>query len=61
MTYDEACRRAKSESIQHECVQHVQAHLVRREDNNGFEVGGYSVSDWQCSGTVTSFYNGREQ
>lgn len=59
MTYKEACEKAIEQS--EGCVQHVQAHLVRREDGDGFEVGGYSVSDWQCGGTVTSFYNGREQ
>jgi hypothetical protein len=61
MTYEDACKKAREESGEHECVQHVQAHLVRREDGKGFEVGGYSVSDWQCGGTVTSFYCGREQ
>lgn len=59
MTYKEACDKAIEQS--EGCIQHVQAHLVRRKDGDGFEVGGYSVSDWQCGGTVTSFYDGREQ
>lgn len=60
MTYEDACKKASEQSADG-CVQHVRAHLVRREDGKGFEVGGYSVSDWLCGDTVTSFYNGREQ
>jgi hypothetical protein len=59
MTYKDACAQAATQSAG--CVQHVQVHLVRREDGDGFEVGGYSVSDWEGGSTVTSFYNGREQ
>lgn len=61
MTYEQACCQAKNESTKRECIQHVEAHLVRREDGKGFEVGGYSVSNWRGWDTVTSFYNGIEQ
>ena len=61
MTYEQACNQAKNKSTKCECIQHVEAHLVRREDGKGFEVGGYSVSDWRGRDTVLSFYNGMEQ
>lgn len=59
MTYKDAREKAIDQS--EGCIQHVQAHLVRREDGDGFKVGGYSVSDWSCGATVTSFYDGMEQ
>lgn len=60
MTYHEACHRAREESREYRCSQHVVAILSRPRCDDEPRIEGYRVSDWYGDATVRSFENGRE-